>query len=165
MTRDYNPNSPIINPKLIKKINEARKNKEDNVFLDFLTELYNAEFIMPVQKNHSQELVGQYLFDVVLLQNTEGMYLPIFTNYFEMRKLENTTKNQPSLVTDFYDTTELTFLLAESGLDGVVIDPFGVNLTLSLDFIEGAEEIMKQQKQSKLIKEMHKDILLEQENM
>ena len=69
------------------------------------------------------------------------------TNYFEMRKLENTTKNQPSLVTDFYDTTELTFLLAESGLDGVVIDPFGVNLTLSLDFIEGAEEIMKQQKQ------------------
>ena len=161
MTRDYNPNSPIINPKLIKKINEARTNQDDNVFLDFLTELYDAEFIMPVQKNRSQEFLGQYLFDVVLLQNTSGMYLPIFTNYFEMRKMENTTKNQPSLVTDFYDTTELLFLLEESGLNGVVIDPFGVNLTLSLDFIEGAEQIMQQQKQSKLIKEMHKDILSE----
>lgn len=159
MTRDYDPINPIINPKLIKKIKEARANNDDAIFLEFLSELYEAEFLMPICKDQAFETPNHCYVDVMLLQNTEGVYLPIFTNYLEMRKLESTTKNQPSLVTNFYDTTELVFILSEMGAQGIVIDPFGLNMTLSLDFIEGAEQIMQQQKQSKMIKEMHQDIL------
>lgn len=159
MTRDYDPINPIINPKLIKKIKEARANNDDAIFLEFLSELYEAEFLMPICKDKAFETSSNCYVDVMLLQNTEGVYLPIFTNYLEMRKLEGTTKNQPSLVTNFYDTTELVFILSEMGAQGIVIDPFGLNMTLSLDFIESAEQIMQQQKQSKMIKEMHQDIL------
>lgn len=159
MTRDYDPKSPIINPLLIKKINEARKNIDDNIFIEFLNVLYDSEFIIPVYETN---ITGSdvRLLDVTMLQNEDGIFIPIFTNYFEMRKLEGTTKKQKSLVTDIYDIADLLFSMAETGAQGIVIDPFGINLTLSMDFIEGAEVIMQSQKQTKLIKEMHDEILI-----
>lgn len=164
MTRDYNPKNPIINPLLIKRINEVRINKEDNIFLDFLNTLYEAEFLMPVTETN---IVGSdtQLFDFMILQNDNGIYVPIFTNYFEMRKLQSTTKNQKALVTDFYDTTDLLYVMEEAGVEGIVIDPFGINLILSLDFIQNAEQIMQTQKQTKLIKEMHKELLVDKETI
>ena len=49
--------------------------------------------------------------------------------------------------------------MEDAGAMGLVIDPFGINLTLSTDFIQNAEQIMQTQKQSKLIKEMHNELL------
>lgn len=164
MTRDYNSKNPVINPLLIQKITEARNNTDDSVFLEFLSALFDAEFLLPIGETN---LLGSdsHLFDVMLLQNSEGIYVPIFTNYFEMRKLDSTTKNQKTLVTDFYDTIDLVFMLEEAGAEGIVIDPFGINLSLSLDFIEGAEQIMRTQKQNKMIKEMHNILLTSKEDI
>lgn len=162
MTRDYDSKNPIVNPLLIQKIKEARQNTDDKVFLDFLTELFEAEFLMPIENNYTGS--DSQLFDVMLLQNADGIYIPIFTNYFEMRKLNGTKKNQKILVTDFYDTIDLVFMLEEVGAAGIVIDPFGINLSLSLDFIEGAEQIIQTQKQKKMIKEMHNLLLNSETN-
>lgn len=162
MTRDYDSKNPIVNPLLIQKIKEARQNTDDKVFLDFLTELFEAEFLMPIESNYTGS--DSQLFDVMLLQNADGIYIPIFTNYFEMRKLNGTKKNQKILVTDFYDTIDLVFMLEEVGAAGIVIDPFGINLSLSLDFIEGAEQIIQTQKQKKMIKEMHNLLLNSETN-
>lgn len=159
MIRDYNPNNPVVNPGLIKKITEARTNTDDKVFLEFLTALYDAEFLMPVATSGFINSGNKQLFDVMLLQSEIGIYIPIFTNYLEMRKLENTTKNQQSLVTNLYEVTDLMYVLEEIGAEGVVIDPYGINLPLSLNFIQDAEQITQAQKQSKMIKEMHKEIL------
>ena len=103
---------------------------------------------------------NKQLFDVMLLQSELGVYIPIFTNYLEMRKLENTTKNQQSLVTNLYDVTDLMYALSEVGAEGIIIDPYGINLPLSLNFIQDAEQVTQAQRQNKMIKEMHKEILL-----
>lgn len=159
MTRDYNPKNPIINPLLIKKINEVRNDTDDNVFLDFLNTLYESEFLIPVSETNIVGAETQLLDFMMIQTDNGGIYIPIFTNYFEMRKLQNTTKEQKALVTDLYDTTDLLYVMEEAGAMGLVIDPFGINLTLSTDFIQNAEQIMQTQKQSKLIKEMHNELL------
>lgn len=158
MTRDYNPINPIINPKLIKKINEVRESQDDKVFLDFLNVLYDSEFLVPVAGNIIAGSNTQFL-DFVLLSCDDGFCIPIFTNYLEMKKMERKTKNAQSLVIDISCVLDLLYTLEESGVNKIIIDPFGTNLKLSLDFMQNADQIMQAQKQSKLIKEMHKELI------
>ena len=151
MPRPYDEQHPVINTNLIKIIKNSREEYTDDNIDNLLTEIFNAEFIIATSNNGP---VFKDVYDMLMLSDEFGVYLPIFTNYFEMRKMKETTKHQAALIYTFDEIIDLVFSLFDVDIKGIIIDPFGTNLYFNTKLLESLRQIMHVQQKSKIIEEV-----------
>ena len=151
MPKIYDNSHPLINSKLMKTIQNGRMEYSDENMNELLNELFDSNFLIPIGDNYNLE---NGLFDIIMLCDDLGLYIPIFTNYFEMRKMKETVKNQKSLFVSFDEAIDLSYELYEYNILGVIVDPFGVGLYFDNKMLCNMQQIMQVKQQSKVLEEL-----------
>lgn len=152
----------IVNPDLMRTAcwfmqEDAKNPANEEMWKLLFTEIFKAEYIVPADTSKlkvdgvkSGEIKlgkdGEVAFP--LLQNAEGKrYYPFFTDWNELRKYD--MKSQFSaLAASFRDLEKFA-----GKADGIVINPYGVNIVLTADMLNDIKRISAdaQKKQSEIM--------------
>jgi hypothetical protein len=162
MSKFYIPINPITNTNLMTALNNGKKDGSDTSMQAFLNEPFNAEFLVPIDIKSNQES----LYDVLMLSTPPYVYIPIFTNYFEMMKMANLQKNQKAFVMSLDEIIDIVYEVYEVlgyEIQGVILNPFSNNLFFNCELLDSMQIIMQQNRQKKVYEEIH-DILLSGNN-
>lgn len=134
-------NTPVTNPNFLKAIQlMGQDSTKESQFFD---ELFKATFLCPGQidkgnltksRDGRTTLGKDTKISLSLLEAKSGKsYLIAFTDWDELRKWENIQRQQTFL---FSIEDYRTIVLGNQHYDGVVINPFGVNLVFDRERLE-----------------------------
>ena len=148
----------IVNPRLLRTANfifqeNDRKNIDPKLWQILFSEVFKAEYIIPAD---TKELKIKDISDgeiqvtedsriyFPVLENSDGKkYYPFFTDWNEYRKYDRETQ-YTVMAAGFKD---MASFVAKG--DGIVINPFGVNIILDNEMLktieQAAEELKKEQ--------------------
>ena len=163
MFRLYNPTNPIVNTKLMNALNNGKKDNSDICMQNVLDELFNADFLLPVDTKRSEE----GLYDVFMIGENDKTYIPIYTNYFEMMKMPDIQKNQKAFVMDMDEIIDLLYELYEFGynIQGIIVNPCSNNWFFDNQLLDSMQIIMQQNRQKKVYEELHNILSTEHESI
>ncbi|MDD8048713.1 MAG: enhanced serine sensitivity protein SseB [Thomasclavelia sp.] len=140
-----NINEPISNPVLIDIIEKLKNNSETQQA--FFEELAKSKLLCPadIQLHNSSRdgnkiVVGEEtLISVKHLEDTKGnKFLIAFTDWKELYKW-NSSKDQQTLIFSYKDYQNI-MKEAKDVYSGMVINPFGANIVITLSMLDGMEK-------------------------
>ena len=155
---------PIMNPTLVcaannffqgLSIKRITRDLEANMF----KEIYKAKYLMPLDAskmnmektnaNNGECVVKEKsIMQFPLITNSENKRIyPFFTDWNEFRRFDKEQKFSGNIAT-FED---IKYLINKA--DGISINPYGVNITLTKDMLNVIESVAKGSPQNTLIKE------------
>lgn len=155
---------PIMNPTLVcaannffqgLSIKRVTRDMEANMF----KEIYNAKFLMPLDAskinmektnaNNGECVVKEKsIMQFPLITNSEDKRIyPLFTDWNEFRRFDKEQKFSGNIAT-FED---IKYFIDKA--DGISINPYGVNITLTKDMLNVIESVAKGSSQNTFIKE------------
>ena len=147
----------IVNPDLMRTANfifqeKSRDNIDGKLWQILFSEIFKAEYILPADtkelkiadtKGNEISVTKDSKIYFPVLENKDGKkYHPFFTDWNEYRKYDPETKFT-LMAAGFRDMGQFT-----GTADGIVINPFGVNIILEKDMLEtiakAADELQKE---------------------
>lgn len=140
---------PVMNPELVKtagwflqELSAKRATKQ--MQNDMFRMIYGAKFLLPVdaskmnvekQENGSAVVKENSIMSIPMLENGAGKHFyPFFTDWNEMMKYDKEHKYS-GMIGRFEDMKHFG-----AQADGIVINPFGVNIALSPDMLKDVED-------------------------
>lgn len=152
--------SEIENPALVYAMYEMKEKKTREAEGKFISELRRAKFISPaivevmgpdgeykVADNSSKR--GDTRIQFMMLTTESGArFLPAFTSMDEVRKWRKEEKLQ-TVVCNFDQYIRIVTSDAE-GPSGIAIDPFGSNILLSRELLEGLRKAIEEQQKTQV---------------
>lgn len=155
---------PIMNPTLVCAANNffqglSTKRVTRDLEANMFKEIYNAKYLMPLDAskinmektnvNNGECVVKEKsIMQFPLITNSEDKRIyPFFTDWNEFRRFDKEQKFSGNIAT-FED---IKYLINKA--DGISINPYGVNITLTKDMLNVIESVAKGSSQNTLIKE------------
>lgn len=141
--------SPVANPELIKAINKAKEDPNQENSNRMLNEVVRAKLLIPVSMESTILADDKALGDVenasisfeLIKANSGAIYYPVFTDVQEMRKCA-IEKNQSSMIVNF-DYLAAMLLQPMNAVAGFVINPMGENVCFSVQMIAAMKKDME----------------------
>ena len=141
--------SPVANPELIKAINKAKEDPNQENSNRMLNEVVRAKLMIPVSMESTILADDKALGDVenasisfeLIKANSGAIYYPVFTDIQEMRKCA-IEKNQSSMIVNFDDLAAM-LLQPMNAVAGFVINPMGENVCFSVQMIAAMKKDME----------------------
>lgn len=141
--------SPVANPELIKAINKAKEDPNQENSNRMLNEVVRAKLLIPVSMESTILADDKALGDVenasisfeLIKANSGAIYYPVFTDVQEMRKCA-IEKNQSSMIVNFDDLAAM-LLQPMNAVAGFVINPMGENVCFSVQMIAAMKKDME----------------------
>lgn len=135
-------NSPVENPELVMKIHNYMSSQSDEDEKKLREALIKAKFLAPVSlKNWKSNSKGKQVlehdveFRLMSIQDKENnIYLPAFTDWNEISKWRNDDELKTIIFT-FQDYAKI--FMNNKEMVGLVINPYGENLVINKQQIEG----------------------------
>lgn len=150
--------SPVSNPELIKAINKAKEEPNQENSVRMLNEVVRAKLLIPVSmdgivptgtdKNSSEspddgersdDEMTQISFELIKAGNGD-IYYPVFTDIHEMRKCA-VDKNQASIIVNFDDLAAM-LLQPMNAVAGFAINPMSDNVCFNVPMIAAMKKDM-----------------------
>lgn len=155
---------PIMNPTLVCAANYffqglSTKSVSRDMEANMFKEIYNAKYLMPldaskmnmekINTDNGESVVKEKsIMQFPLITNSEDKsFYPFFTDWNEFRRFDKDQKFSGNIVT-FED---IKYFIDKA--DGISINPYGVNITLTKDMLSVIESIAKGSSQNMVIKE------------
>ena len=135
-------NKPVTNPELINIIHALKENFTPEVEKDFLRLMKTAHFLSPViidkvstpDENGVTTLEKNTTIKFITLEIADNqLFLPVFTDWIELRKWRNIA-NEQTLITTYDDLCTMVEKTAAHA--GFVINPCGESILITRDLIE-----------------------------
>lgn len=141
--------SPVANPELIKAINKAKEDPNQENSNRMLNEVVRSKLLIPVSMESTILADDKALGDVenasisfeLIKANSGAIYYPVFTDVQEMRKCA-IEKNQSSMIVNFDDLAAM-LLQPMNAVAGFVINPMGENVCFSVQMIAAMKKDME----------------------
>ena len=150
----------IVNPELLRTANfifqeENREKIDPKLWQALFSEVFRAEYIIPADTKDLKikdvvdgeiEVTDDSKIYFPMLENSDGKkYYPFFTDWNEYRKYDRETQ-YTIMAAGFNDMSSFV----EKG-DGIVINPFGVNIIIDNDMLKTIEQAATELKKDRAV--------------
>lgn len=136
MSEINNSIGPIENPELIAAIEALKEDHNDINRENMAKAVKKAVFIIPsrIAEKPSKDEEGQKI-NFLMLNNNGKIYLPLFSDHKEFEKLEHHETLQCAALTLPHIVRFLNIMHGSNNVSGVVIDPYGHNVTIPMELL------------------------------
>lgn len=138
------------NTELKKALEALRENENQETITNMARILRDTDVLAPAKwdKEPDKDENGQLVFEpdtqiqLLLLQDDKGRYyFPMFTDYEELSSW-NQDESVHTLVLSF-DQFMPFVEMAKDQVEGIVLDPFSINVPIDVEFLEGIQKTKK----------------------
>lgn len=139
----YNNRKPFINRQILIDLKNMNTKKTIESTVDFMKDLYNSKFLCAMLshgKRGNNETFSPYLLNCY---DDDVYYFPIFTSEIEVLKASQDFENYTTYLLDFEDIQKLFATINSETPISLVIDPYGVQYTITSSMLKIASETLE----------------------